>query len=150
MPNFRPLKSEKGLAHMSMILVGVLVFGLAAVAAVLILKPGLLFDQNKPQPVAVQKTPAAPQLTLTLDGPLDQTLVSAEKITVTGKTTPNTTVAFYDEADANSVTSDSSGKFTGDLALADGINTIIVSAFDGNGNDKTQTVNLVFDKTGGK
>jgi hypothetical protein len=85
-------------------------------------------------------------LTLTLESPTDGTLATDGQIMVKGKTLPNTTVAFYTDIDDGSIESDSSGNFMGNVRLGEGINTLTVTAFSDDGNEKTTSMDVVYDK----
>ena len=98
-----------------------------------------------PTQAAVITTPTPPAFDLVIDSPTSDMVVNTGKITVSGKTQPNTTVVFYNTADQNSVESDANGEFQGTLTLSPGINSLTVSAFDSQGEEKTVNVNVVYD-----
>ena len=84
-------------------------------------------------------------LTLNLESPADETIVVSDRITVKGKTLPKTTVVFYTDSDANSIESDASGYFEGTINLSSGINTLTVEAFADNGEEKSISLDIVYD-----
>lgn len=84
-------------------------------------------------------------LLLALESPTEGSVISDDQVLVKGKTSPNSTVVFYTDLEENSVDSDSSGKFEGTIKLSAGINTLTVTAFAENGNEKTLTLDIVND-----
>lgn len=98
-------------------------------------------------PEVINKIPVLKnrQLTLNLESPSDGTLAVNNRILVKGTTSPNTTVVFYNDIDQSSVESDANGRFEGNLALAEGINSLVVTAFAENGEEKSVTVEIVND-----
>ncbi len=96
-------------------------------------------------PVQAAVTTAPKILELLVDSPTGEMVTKSGKVTVSGKTEPNTTVVFYNDIDQNSVESDNSGHFAGTIALAPGINPLVVSAFTDQGEQKTLNLNLVYD-----
>lgn len=108
----------------------------------------LIFTKSTTPPVNLtvnKQESAASSLTLTLESPVDETIVVSDMVTVKGKTLPNTTVVFYTDTDANSVESDATGYFEGTINLSSGINTLNVQAFAENGEEKTITLDIVYD-----
>lgn len=91
--------------------------------------------------VAVPSKP----LTLSLESPSNGSLSVNNKVTVKGKTLPNTTVIFYTEEDQNSVESNNQGSFEGEINLAYGISSLTVTAFSENGEEKSVTLDVVND-----
>lgn len=105
----------------------------------------LVLRSQKPSP-PIAKPPIVTQpLVLSLQSPAEETVVLDEQVTVKGKTLPNTPVVFYTETDQNSTESDATGQFEGKIVLAAGINTLTVSAFGQNGEEKTVALDLVYD-----
>jgi hypothetical protein len=105
-------------------------------------------NMSKTEPV-VQATPTptiVQPLTLELESPTDGTIVEGSTLTVTGKTLPNTTVVFYTETAEGSAQSDASGNFSGTITLTNGINSLVVTAFGEDGEEKTVSVDVVFDE----
>lgn len=84
-------------------------------------------------------------LFLTIESPTESTQVVDQKVVVKGKTLPGTAVAIYSETDQTSVESDTSGNFEGTINLTDGINTLTVTAFGENGEEKSVTLDVVYD-----
>lgn len=93
-------------------------------------------------------TPIIPQpLILSLESPAEGAIATQEQITVRGQTLPAATVVFYTETDVNSLESDANGHFEGTINLTTGINSLTVTAFAANGEEKTLVLDLVFDES---
>lgn len=102
-------------------------------------KPVLVFNRSgSTQPIL------AP-LTLTLESPVDEQLFIGEELLVKGKTLPNIPVVVFTDTDTNSTESDEKGSFETTIVLAGGINSLTVSAFADNGEEKSLALNLVYD-----
>jgi hypothetical protein len=86
-----------------------------------------------------------PPLTLTLESPTEDTVVVDSTIEIKGSTTPNTTVAFFTETADGTVESDAAGNFSGMIELEDGINTLTVTAYAEDGEEKTIVMDVVYD-----
>ncbi len=82
-------------------------------------------------------------LTLTLDSPKDEELSVNNEILVKGNTLPNTTVVMFNETDEVTVDSDANGNFETTIQLAEGINSLTVTAFAEDGQEKSLTVDIV-------
>lgn len=121
---------------------------LALVTAFTVLIAGAFYLQLNTKKTAVTPTfpEQTPQLFLNLESPAQDTLVTDNKVIVKGKTLPNTLVMFFTEADQNSVESDAGGQFEGELTLENGINTLTVTAYGENGDEKQLAYNLVYDQ----
>lgn len=76
---------------------------------------------------------------------MNDSVVDGDQVVVKGKTLPNTAVVFYTDNDQNSVESDTNGQFEGTIALSSGINSLIVTAYAENGEEKSTTLDLVYD-----
>lgn len=128
--------------RVALLIFAVVIFSLSALATFYVIKT--------PQPALPTPTPAAVQPTikplfLSLASPTADTLVTDDQVTIKGETLPNTTVTFYTEENQESTESGSNGKFEGQIALVSGINTLIVSAFAESGEEKSLTLDLVYD-----
>ncbi|OGE15857.1 hypothetical protein A3F00_04770 [Candidatus Daviesbacteria bacterium RIFCSPHIGHO2_12_FULL_37_11] len=86
-------------------------------------------------------------LQLTLESPNSGTITVNNKILVKGKTSPNATVVIYTDENENSVEADLYGNFEGEIMLAGGINTLTVTAFAENGDEKTLALDVVNDSS---
>lgn len=126
---------------------------LIAVGAMLVilLISGLVFLSLKPKPEVTQpviipqvKTESKP-LTLQLTSPGEGDLAVNDEILVKGTTLPNSTVVIYTETDQTSVQSSTSGDFESTVKLTSGINSVNVSAFADDGQEKSMSINVVYD-----
>lgn len=91
-------------------------------------------------------TPSEQELfSLTVDSPKDGELAIDGEILVTGRTNPDSTVAVFTETDETIVESDSSGYFETTVKLSQGINSLNVTAFGENGQEKTESIDVVYD-----
>ena len=82
--------------------------------------------------------------TLTLTSPDDELLTNQNSITVSGTTFPNATVTITYELGEQIVTADTSGKFSIDVNLDGGYNTITATAFDAAGNSASQSITVTY------
>ena len=94
----------------------------------------------KPQPVV--KKP----LTLIIESPNDSTIVTSDQVLVKGKTLPNTIVTIYTDNTETSLESDTTGNFEGNIKVGNGINTLTVTAFGENDEEKSLVLDVVYDK----
>ncbi len=123
-------------------LMGILVVIFFLGASVLLLGETFFLNYGKNIPFLAQsKEP----LFLKLESPVDSSIVEENQIIVRGKTLPNTTVVFFNEENQNFSQSDNTGQFEGKLSLIDGINTLTVTAFTAGGEEKTTSLDLVYD-----
>ena len=97
------------------------------------------------------KTPNLPTetLSLSIDSPREGTLLVDGEVLVKGKTSPGALVVFFTETDENSVEADGAGNFQGSVALSEGINTLVVTAFAEDGQEKTTSLEVVNDSESG-
>ena len=127
-------KSEKGVVPIIALVVVLVAVGIIAV----------VYYKNTYQSPAPSSQVSAP-LTLTLESPADGTVITESEVSIKGKTSPNTTVVFYSDAEESSVESDSYGNFEGKIGLTEGINTLTVTAFAENGDEKSLILDIVND-----
>lgn len=77
-------------------------------------------------------------LSLQLDSPDNKTVLFDQSLLVSGKTSPKATIIVNDDGDYSGVTADSGGSFSKRITLDDGLNQLTVTAFDSEGNSKTE------------
>lgn len=111
---------------------------------------GLILSQTqKPEPITTTDTqaftPSPTPLTLSIESPKDETLVTDGTIVIKGETSPNTTVTFFTDTADDSVESDVNGNFQGSLPLENGINTLTITAYSESGEEKSITLDVVYD-----
>lgn len=126
-----------------------ILLGLSIGLIVTILLTGtiLLFSLSSqtPPPVSLGEQPKAP-LGLTLSSPVDGMVITEGEVLIEGVTSPGASVVFYTEEEQNSVDVDDNGQFEGIIKLNNpGLNTLIVTAFANTGEEKTLTMDLVYD-----
>lgn len=117
-------------------------------------KPGdFLKPDSTTQTANVSGTPEATSsgatqtggaLTLSITSPAAQEVVSAKSVVVTGITLPSATLTITGGKDDVISSADADGAFTESVNLDEGQNNLVVSAFDGNGNQVNQTVSVVY------
>lgn len=88
--------------------------------------------------------PTIAPLTLTIYQPEDETVVDKPTILLKGKTASNAVIAILTEEDELILEADDEGNFETEIDLVDGVNEIIISAFDEETNEVSQTLNLVY------
>lgn len=93
-----------------------------------------------------QISPALQALPLLIESPQNEVAVVDNKVLVKGKTLPNVAVIIYSETDETSTESDNKGNFQGKITLVAGINTLTITAFEENGEEKTVTLDIVYDQ----
>jgi hypothetical protein len=130
-----------------LILTLVIVFSLFGVGAAALI---ISWPSTPPQSPAMVdnqplETPAPAKLSLALTYPTQALAVEDHLLRVTGVTAPDTAVMLYTETTDNSVQSDTAGNFSADIELADGVNTLTVSAFSADGQEQTVTTEVVYD-----
>lgn len=127
--------SEKGIVPILALVIIVVVIGAGLIV--------LYYKNNyqKPADSASQES----QIPLSIESPVEGTVITDNQVLVKGKTSPNATVVFYSDEQENSVDSDTSGNFEGTIALARGINSLTVTAFAENGDEKSLTLDIVND-----
>lgn len=81
-------------------------------------------------------TPAnAAAVPLALDSPTDESVVTSQTITVSGKTNPNVTIVVTTDTGDMVVTPSSAGAFSLNLTLDTGENRILITAIDPSGQE---------------
>ncbi|MBI4058586.1 hypothetical protein HY408_02360 [Candidatus Gottesmanbacteria bacterium] len=98
-----------------------------------------------PEPLPLERA-AKPVFTLSLDSPTQGELVLNQEILVKGKTEPRAVVLIYSDTDIISVDSDEQGNFESTILLTNGINTLTVTAYGLDGQEKSVTVDLLYDR----
>ena len=81
---------------------------------------------------------------LTIAKPAQDDVVTEASIAVTGITSPNSWVVISSEEEDFIIQSDEKGAFEQNVELTGGINYIIVSAFDDDGNSTNEIVRVIY------
>ncbi|TSC88121.1 MAG: Uncharacterized protein G01um101416_144 [Microgenomates group bacterium Gr01-1014_16] len=101
-----------------------------------------------PVPLAVVRPSPSPTpvetFFLTLTSPKSDELAVNEEVLVKGQTAPNINVVILSETDEVAVESDDSGNFEGTILLAEGTNSIVVTAYSDTGEEKSVSLELVY------
>jgi hypothetical protein len=93
----------------------------------------------------VKPTPIqAPALTLGLSSPVDGMISQGTILPISGTTLPGTVVTFYTDMDSDTVVSDPTGLFMGQLVLEAGINNLTVVAM-GESEEKILAMEIIYD-----
>lgn len=94
---------------------------------------------------SVSPSPSSPvTVTLTVTTPEDESLVTKDSLTVSGKTAAGATVTIISETSEQITTADQSGNFSADVELEGGYNNITITAFDSSGNTNSQTITVTY------
>ncbi len=136
--------SQKPSPKLPLIFISVTIFLILAIGGFFLYKANSNQSDLFPSPTESSQPSTAP-LTLDLDSPAEGELAVNDEILVRGVTLPDTVVLAYTDTDDASVTSDDSGKFETTLVLAEGINTVNVTAFSDDGQEKTVSLDIVRD-----
>lgn len=84
-------------------------------------------------------------LTLSLTSPKDGQTVTIGKVTVSGTTAPNSVIVFYTETSQDSVESQETGNFQGEISLLPGSNELIIVAINEKGEKTLQTRSVIYE-----
>lgn len=99
---------------------------------------------TQPTPSSQEPIPTPPLHTLTILEPANESIVEEEAVQLVGKTSPSAVVTIISEENEYLLTSDKDGNFSATVMLVGGDNTLVVSAFDNEGNKAEQTLTLVY------
>ncbi len=136
------MRIEKIILSIGAILVGLFVAGIAfyIYQTTRTISPGSIqtITINKPTP-----TPG-PQIPLSIDTPIDESVVSSQIVAMSGKTDPTATLIVTTDTTDTVVTPASTGAFSLTLTLSSGENRIILTSVLPNGQEtqKVLTVNV--------
>ena len=101
-----------------------------------------------PQPIvmapAATSTPAPQPLFLTLTSPKSGDLAVNEELLIKGQTLPNVTVVIYSDSDETDIESDASGNFEGTVLLAQGTNSLVITAFADTGEEMSLNLDITY------
>lgn len=99
-------------------------------------------------PLASKEVPTEieplPEKSLTIIAPLDQSISSEGKTTITGSNSPLAWVLIMGEKGEKVIQADEKGNFETDLLLVSGENEIIVTAVDQDGSEISKTLTIVY------
>ncbi len=100
---------------------------------------------NPTSSTSISPTPASSTTTnssLTIETPEDELLTDKSTVTVSGKTVPGAQVVVLAEKNEYIVTADQAGKYTADVSLDGGYNTITVTSYDKTGTSSSQSITI--------
>lgn len=81
---------------------------------------------------------------LIITTPEDNSISNQENIAITGKTAPDANLAIVYNDGEKIIQADSSGLFSTQITLSGGVNQITVTSVDNDGNEYSQTINVVY------
>jgi hypothetical protein len=90
--------------------------------------PTISFFQSK-QKSTPAPTPTPSQFTVTIESPLAEAIENSTDLLVSGVTAPESTVVIAGSVDDTVVVAQAGGKYAGKIALTEGKNDIIVTAY---------------------
>lgn len=112
--------------------------------------PNVLPQKKAPTEITEKEIPAsetvAEAFNLTLSQPENDALVETNQVTVTGKTSKGTTVVVNGPLKDEIVTARNDGSFSVTMTLEEGVNEIIVTAYDKTGTEKSETRTVNYTK----
>ena len=99
-----------------------------------------------PTPVLEQPPTLIPVSSLSLEiiSPEDESIIEEEKITLEGKTAPESVVVVIYPEGENIVEADKEGNFETEITLVGGANEIKITAYDEEGNQAEKNLTLVY------
>ncbi len=99
-----------------------------------------------PTPVLEQSPTLIPTPSLSLEiiSPEDESIIEEEKITLEGKTAPESVVVVIYPEGENIVEADKEGNFETEITLVGGANEIKITAYDKEGNQVEKNLTLVY------
>jgi len=99
-----------------------------------------------PTPVLEQSPTLIPTPSLSLEiiSPEDESIIEEEKVTLEGKTAPESVVVVIYPEGENIVEADEEGNFETEITLVGGANEIKITAYDEEGNQAEKNLTLVY------
>ncbi len=91
-------------------------------------------------------TLAPKTLTLSLDGPSDNSLIFQSSIIISGKTLPLKEILIFTQTQDLVINSKKDGSFSTVLELDEGVNQITTAVFDEDGNNKVEERTIYYSK----
>lgn len=135
-----------------------LIVGLLIVAGIVVARQAFEKHQtgpegtaNEPSPISTSlsagsatATPTPPKHSLIIDQPDDNSVVSSSELTISGKTTPKSTIAIVSEKNEYFTSSDEAGLFSQKIELITGVNEIKMAALAPNEKQAEITLTVVY------
>jgi hypothetical protein len=139
------MKKEKIILSLGAVIVGLI----AAGVAFYLYQMTKTIPPSKNQTISV-KSEISPTPTLntenflTIENPKDESVFDTKKITISGKTMPNTTIIVSTEINDQVVNPAANGNFTLDTTIDNGTNLIQITAIFPNGEEKKMTRTVTY------
>lgn len=89
-------------------------------------------------------TPTSTPALLTLDAPQDLSVTDNKTVTVSGKTTPGTTIVISTSTDDQAITPSATGDFSTTVTIGDNENQIHILAIDPKGNEAEKNITVTY------
>lgn len=124
------------------ILGGAVAFGIWRANLFLVPKKETVQTEQTPPPAGGQITQETSSLITTQ--PENNSIISEGKVTIKGAAVPNSIVVILTNSKDLVTQADKDGTFEQEIELEGGPNEIMVTAYDNNGNETTQTLTLVY------
>lgn len=81
---------------------------------------------------------------LDLTAPNNNLVVFNDQVLINGTSSPNTTIMISTDDTDQALTANTKGEFSQTISLNPGLNTILINAFDNNGNNKAEIRNVYY------
>lgn len=123
----------------------VVVFGIITARSAL--RKHIVVTNNGATSSTVSPTPssaAAATNALTITNPQDGEVVTTDKVTLRGKTSPGANVIISTEKADALIAADNSGSFSSDISVVSGANDIRIVSFDASGDRSEMTMTIVY------
>ena len=129
------MKQERVVLSFIMVVIGLLVASIAFYAYQgTKLTPGSKTTILVPTPTP---TPISTSVYLSVDKPIDESIIDNKTITISGQTTPEATIIIVTNSDQKVITPSKQGNFSTTITVSDGANLIRVIAFGSDGQSTT-------------
>jgi len=134
------MKTERVVLSFIAVVIGLVVAG----GAFFIYQSTKVIPPYKVPTITLQKTTPtpAPGVLLTIDQPVDESVIETRTITVSGKTVPGATIIVNAGSDDEVVTPSTTGDYSLTLTIASGENEIVVTSIDTQGDETTKTITV--------
>jgi hypothetical protein len=106
------------------------------------IKPNSASDTQNTNSTPVAQNPI--QIGLTIARPQEYEIVNQNQVLISAITSPNSWVSISGEGEDYVIKSDANGAFEINVSLIKGLNEIIVTAFDNNGNQKSHNIPIIY------
>lgn len=101
-------------------------------------KPAKVVQTKEPKKIT-KVIPPVTESALTVSEPKDETITTKRSVTVKGETLPENTVIISSNQEDVTITPESDGSFTATVTIDAGVNKLIITAIDSEGNSIKET-----------